>query len=213
MGNRNSYTSLKETSEGEDEKLQSKKYAEDTKEKEPIRPSIFSWITMSWIGGIIHLGNKRPLENNDLSPIDGVFSSEETIKMLEKAWNEEIRSSVSENNREPKLWRALLNMHSPFTYIWVVLLNLCTVLMSVVQPIFLSFILSHLMIYGVDERIYMVYIYILLIFLLVIFMAITETFYIKNACSLSVHFRSSLVGLTLKKVSRILAFYMLFYHF
>ena len=203
MGNQNSYTSLKDTSEGEDKKIQPGNFVEDTtEEKEPIRPSIFSWITMNWIGGIIRVGNKRPLENKDLSHIDCVFSSEETINMLEKAWNEEVKSSVSAD-RAPKLWRALLKMHSPCTYIWVVFLNFCKIFFPVVQPIFLSFILSHLTIYGVDERIYMVYIYILLIFLLVIFMAITETFYIKNTCRLSVHFRSSLVGLTIKKVGRI----------
>lgn len=199
MGNKVSYVSLKGSSESDYEE-KPKEDVEETKIKEPVRPNIFSWISMNWIGDLIRQGNKHPLENEDLFPVDCLLPSEEIIEMLENAWNNEVRRASSEKDGQPKMWRALLNMHSFGTYLWVLMLNLFIVLLSVIQPIFLSFILSHLMLYGVDENIYMVYIFILIIFLLIIFMAIAETFFTKNTARLAVHFKTSLVGLALKKV-------------
>ena len=202
MGNNFSYTNLEETPESDDEKKQLEKQIEHEEDKEPVRPNVFSWISMHWIQELIRKGNKRALESNDLFPVDCVLPSEQLIEMLENAWNEEVLKASCVKGKKPKLWRALINMHGVGAYLLALLLNLLTVLMSVAQPIFLSFILSHLMLYGVDESIYMVYIFIFIIFLLVILMAVLETFFIKEACTFAVHFRSSLVGLTLKKVCR-----------
>ena len=206
MGNKASYTRLDESSDSDDyhecyeDIIQSENHAQETTKNQPVRPNVFSWIIVYWIGHLIRQGNKRPLENEDLFSADCILPSEQVIELLENAWKDELRNAAAVKGKKPKLWRALIKLHGMGAYVWAALLNLILVLSSVVQPIFLSFILSHLMLYGVDEHIYIVYVFIVMIFLLIIFMAITETFFIKNACVFAVHFRSSLVGLALKKV-------------
>ena len=132
------------------ERLESKAANKENPRK---NANILSILSFWWVREILVIGNKRPLENDDLFPLldeDKTLNSTET---LQQTWNEETAKRVpGKKGNGYRLFRALVRMFPWTDYVYVLTLVLLYSICKVLQPAFLSLLLQELMKGPVEER-------------------------------------------------------------
>ena len=120
----------------------------DTRERENPKKNanIFSLLFFSWVREIFSIGSKRPLENDDLFPLLDDDKTQTSAENLQRTWSEETTKRVpGKQGSGYRLFRALVRMF-PWTYhVSVISTFLLSGTCNVLQPMFLSLLLSKLM--------------------------------------------------------------------
>ena len=97
---------------------------EDASNKNPRQTAGFiSLLTFSWLGDILKLGSKHPLEEKHLFPLERSFQAKDLVDFLEREWSAEVRWS-QQTRTKPRLWRAMLRIIPYREYIILALLRI-----------------------------------------------------------------------------------------
>ena len=125
------------------ERLKSK----TTKKENPRKnANILSILSFWWVKEILAIGNKRPLENDDLFPLLDEDKTQSLTEKLQQTWNEETANRVpGKKGNGYRLFRALVRMLPWTDYIYALTLVLVYSICKVLQPAFLSLLLQELM--------------------------------------------------------------------
>ena len=100
----------------------------------------FSLLTFSWINNVLKLGNKRPLEEKHLLPLEISFHAERLVGALEREWLAEERAS-EQNRTKPRLWKAMMRVIPYKDFITMVLLRILYSIAVNLLPLILWFFL------------------------------------------------------------------------
>ena len=120
------------------ERLQPPNISKNPKEN----ANIFSIFSFWWMNDTFALGNKRPLENDDLIPLLDEDKTRTSTEKLQHAWN--VESKTCGQRRKHLLMRSLLRMFHWTEYASVLMLALMSALANFLQPVLLSFLLPDL---------------------------------------------------------------------
>ena len=113
------------------------------KENPTKNASIFSILFFWWVREIVAIGNKRPIENDDLFPLLDDDKTESLSEKLQRTWSEESAKRVPVTDRRGyRFFRALIRI-IPWTYhVFVVSAALLAGVCNVLQYVFLSLLLT-----------------------------------------------------------------------
>ena len=113
------------------------------KENPKKNASIFSILFYRWVGEIVAIGNKCPIEIDDLFPLLSEDKTETSAENLKRTWSEEKAKGVAVTDRRGcRLFRALIQMF-PWTYhLFVASAALLAGVCNVLQCVFLSLLLA-----------------------------------------------------------------------
>lgn len=104
---------------------------------------LFSRATFSWMNPLLMTGYQRPLDSDDLYELSDEDQAQQLVDKMKKVWRNEIRTS-KESKRPPRLWRALLRLHSWQTYVLILLLRFTITATYVTNAIFVWYLLEML---------------------------------------------------------------------
>ena len=107
--------------------------------------SVFSILFFWWVREILVIGQKRPLENDDLFPLLDDDKTQTSTEKLHKTWNEETIPSSSKTGNGHRLLKALFRAFPFSHYVFILSLGLLPAVCNVLQPVFLSLLLPELM--------------------------------------------------------------------
>ena len=105
--------------------------------------NIFSLLFFWWMNDTLKLGNQRPLQNEDLLPLQDGFKTEALVQTLEVAWCKE-KNSSAHKSRRPRLWKAMFRMFSCKNYLIFGVVKLIHSVSNVLLPVMVWFFLSSL---------------------------------------------------------------------
>ena len=107
--------------------------------------NVFSVLSFWWATELLVTGNKRPLEHDDLFPLQDEHKTQLLTEKLQRTWNEETtRRTAQKSKRGYQLFRAVMRMFPWTDYLFVLSTSLLASLGNVLQPLFLSFLLPEL---------------------------------------------------------------------
>lgn len=104
--------------------------------------NFLSRLTYWWMNSIFIVGSSRPLENHDLFPLN---DEDKTDKLTEKLYKEFNKVKSLPGNKRLHLLKALINMFPGYFYLFTICAGLTGALCNVLQPVFLSLLLSQLL--------------------------------------------------------------------
>ena len=116
------------------------------KENPKKNASLLSILSFWWVGEILAIGSKRPLDNDDLFPLLDEDKTQTSTEKLQETWSEETAKRVpGKQGNGYRLFRALVRMF-PWSYHFFILsIFLLPGVCNVLQPVFLSLLLPELM--------------------------------------------------------------------
>ena len=103
---------------------QSKMHHEKVHPKD--RANNISRVLLWWIVDLLWRGNKNPLNQEDLNSVREDASAANQTKRLEEIWNNE-KISARQQNRKPKLWKAMIKYFTWHEHVHVNFLMLLNV--------------------------------------------------------------------------------------
>ena len=111
------------------------------KEQGPMEnANIFSLLFFWWMNDTLKLGSKRPLQDEDLFPLQDEFKTEALVEKLEREWYKE-NDSCARKNKHPRLWKVMFRMFSHKKYLIFATVKLihsvCNILLPVMVWLFL----------------------------------------------------------------------------
>ncbi len=177
------------------------KVSQDDKETRKVHntKSIFSLLTFSWISNVFEAGSKRPLQQSDFLDLEEDDETKQLIEELQKRWNHEVERS-REKQREPRLWKIVLELLSPFDIFFVILTGLLDCIGRFTQPFLIGYFLSALMRPDESHR-YLLYGCAGLMMVTVIVRSLAMHQYDYKSLYLGMRLRSALKGIVYIKVS------------
>lgn len=104
--------------------------------------NLLSRLTYWWMNDIFITGSERPLENHDLYPL---HDDDKTENLTEKLQTEFNAVKALPGNKRLHLLKALINMFPGYFYVFTICAGLVGALCNVLQPVFLSLLLSQLL--------------------------------------------------------------------
>ena len=107
--------------------------------------SVFSILFFWWVREILAIGQKRPLENDDLFPLLDEDKTQTSTEKLLKTWNEETILASNKTGNGHRLLKALFRAFPFSDYMFILILGLLPAVCNVLQPVFLSLLLPELM--------------------------------------------------------------------
>ena len=120
--------------------------------------SVFSILYFCWVREILSIGQKRPLEIDDLFPLLDEDKTQTSTEKLYQTWNEEVIPSSNKTGNRHQLLKALFRAF-PFSHYMLILnLGLLPAVCKVLQLVFLSLLLPELMNSQVKDS-FWVYVY------------------------------------------------------
>ena len=120
------------------ESLQQMKLSENPKEA----ANVLSVLSFSWMNNVFAVGNRRPLENDDLLPLINEDKTQTCTKKLIQAGNAE--SEKRGNLKKHLLFRSLVSMFPWTDYAFLSITAFMVGVLNSLQPVFLSFLLPEL---------------------------------------------------------------------
>ncbi|XP_028403057.1 multidrug resistance-associated protein 4-like isoform X3 [Dendronephthya gigantea] len=90
------------------------------------KANFISKLTLWWIFDLLWVGNKIPLNHDNLDPLKENYRAQYQVKRLGKVWANEM-SSAKRENRKPKLWKAMLKFYTWNEYGILCFLGLCCI--------------------------------------------------------------------------------------
>ena len=114
------------------------------KEQSPMEnANIFSLLFFWWMNDTLKLGSERPLQDQDLFPIQDEFKTEALVEKLETEWHKECDSS-GRKNKHPRLWKVMLRMFSLKKYLIFATVKLIHSVSNILLPVMVWFFLRSL---------------------------------------------------------------------
>ena len=107
-----------------------------------VTANFLSRLTYWWMNDMFITGSERPLENHDLYML---LEEDKTEKLTEKLQAEFNRVKDLPGNKRLRLLKALINMFPGYFYVFTICAGLTGALCNVLQPVFLSLLLSQLL--------------------------------------------------------------------
>ena len=175
--------------------------AKTTKKENPRKnASILSILSFWWVREILAIGNKRPLENDDLFPLLDEDKTLNSAEKLQRTWSEETAKRVpGKKENGYRLFRALLRMLTWADLMYALGMSLLYSICRVLQPAFLSLLLLELMKWPVEEF-WWIYIYSTGICLSQLLNAICGHQVAYHASLMSLRWKSASIAAIFKKV-------------
>ncbi len=177
---------------------------ETTRKENPKKnASIFSILSFWWVQELLAIGNKRPLENDDLFPLLDEDKTQTSTEKLQQTWNEEkTRCASNERRNGHRLLKALFRMFSCTDYMFVLSTGLVTGVCDVLQPVLLSLLLPELIKSSANSKGFSwAYIYAAGICLTSLVRICVAHQYRYNTDLMSVRWKSAAIGMIYGKVS------------
>ena len=161
--------------------------------------NVFSILSFWWVGQLLDLGSKRPLENDDLFPLLEEDKTQTSTENLHRTWNEEKSRASSEGaSNGRRLFKAIIRAFSFADYLFILSVGLVPGVCNVLQPVFLSLLLPALIKYSTKEA----YIYAAGICLSSFVRAIATHQYRYHGDLMALRWKSATVGIVYRKVSK-----------
>ena len=173
------------------------------KENPKKNAGIFSILFYRWIGEIVAIGNKRPIEIDDLFPLLSEDKTETSAEKFERTWSEaENAKDVGVTCRGGyRLFRALIRMF-PWTYhLFVVSTTLLAGVCNVLQCVFLSLLLAQFVKSSSSGR-WLMYVYAAGICLSSLVRAIAHHQWVFHANLIALRWKSGTLAVIYKKVRK-----------
>ena len=98
---------------------------------------LFSLLFHGWLNPVLSLGNKQPLEHDDLVPFPGQWSARDLTDRLERLWTAERKGTKS-----PRLWCAVLKLLTIEDHIFLFSSYLLYTCCRFFKPVFLFYLLT-----------------------------------------------------------------------
>ena len=165
--------------------------------------SVFSILFFWWVREILAIGQKRPLENDDLFPLLDEDKTQTSTEKLHKTWNEETIPASNKTGNGHRLLKALFRAFPFSDYIFILSLGLLPAVCNVLQPVFLSLLLPELMNSRVNDS-SMAYIYATGICMSSFVRAICVHQYSYYAELMALRWKSATIGIVYKQVRELL---------
>ncbi|EDO36998.1 predicted protein, partial [Nematostella vectensis] len=162
--------------------------------------SLLSRLTYWWMNDIFRIGNERPLENHDQYPLLDEDQTEALTVKLEQAWDQ---TRVSPGNKRTRLLKALIRMFPGYFYVFTICAGLMGALCNVLQPVFLSMLLSQLLNEYGNKNSDWSYLYALGICLSALVRCLVLQQFADRNLLTAMRWRAATVGLIFKKVLRL----------
>jgi len=163
--------------------------------------SIFSILSFWWLGELLAIGNKRPLDTDDLFPLLDEDKTRPSAENLQQRWNEVAATRASgKGGNGQRLFGALVAMFSWGDYMFLLSITLLDSVGNILQIVFLSLLLPELMTSSDKKLPWTPYIYASGICLssLVRTLARHQSFY--NGNLMALRWKSATIGIIYKKV-------------
>ena len=172
------------------------------KENPKKNASIFSILFYRWVGEIVAIGNKRPIEIDDLFPLLSEDKTETSAENLQRTWSEEKAKGVAVTDRRGyRLFRALIQMF-PWTYhLFVASAALLAGVCNVLQCVFLSLLLAQFVKSSSSGR-WLMYVYAAGVCLSSLVRAIATPQWIFHAYLIALRWKSGTLAVIYKKVRK-----------
>ncbi|XP_078371200.1 ATP-binding cassette sub-family C member 4-like isoform X2 [Oculina patagonica] len=180
----------------------------DRLEAEPIHKdnpkkhaNIFSILSFWWVGQLLAIGNKRPLENDDLFSLLDEDKTQTSTEKLQRTWNEETtgRASNKSGSKGYRLLKAIIRAFPCTDYMFILTVGLLPGVCNVLQPVFLSLLLPELMKPSLEES-WWAYVYAAGICLSSFVRAICAHQFGFHSRILALRWKSATIGIVYKKV-------------
>ena len=117
-----------------------------TKQNPKKSANIFSILSFWWVGELLAIGSKRPLENEDLFPLLDEDKTRTATEKLQCTWSKEstrrVRGKIGNGFR---LFRALIAMFPCTDYMFLLGVTLMVAIGNILHLAFLSLLISELM--------------------------------------------------------------------
>ncbi|KAJ7389910.1 hypothetical protein OS493_028373 [Desmophyllum pertusum] len=169
------------------------------KENPKKNANIFSILSFWWVGELLGIGNKRPLENEDLFPLLDEDKTQTSTEKLQRTWNEGKAScSSNKGGNGYRLLKALIRAFPYTDYMVILGMTLLGGICNVLQPVFLSLLLLELMTSSGEES-WWAYIYAAGICLSSFVRAITTHQWNYQAKLMALRWKSATIGIIYKK--------------
>lgn len=111
-----------------------------TKQNPKKSANIFSILSFWWVGELLAIGNKRPLENEDLFPLLDEDKTRTATEKLHSTWSKEstrrVRRKIGNGFR---LFRALIAMFLCTDYMFLLGMTLMMAIGNILQVAFFKF--------------------------------------------------------------------------
>ncbi|KAL9971712.1 hypothetical protein ACROYT_G017914 [Oculina patagonica] len=179
----------------------------DRLEAEPIHKdnpkkhaNIFSILSFWWVGQLLAIGNKRPLENDDLFSLLDEDKTQTSTEKLQRTWNEETtgRASNKSGSKGYRLLKAIIRAFPCTDYMFILTVGLLPGVCNVLQPVFLSLLLPELMKPSLEES-WWAYVYAAGICLSSFVRAICAHQFGFHSRILALRWKSATIGIVYKK--------------
>ena len=171
------------------------------KENPKKNASIFSILSLSWVGHILTTGNKRPLGDDDLFPLLDEDKTQTSTEKLQLTWKEETAKRVpGKRGNGYRLLRALLRMFPWNDYMLPLFAILIDTAGTIFQPVFLSLLLMDLINASTEES-WRAYFYAAGICLSTLVRFTSEYYATYNGDLLALRWKSATIAIVYQKVS------------
>lgn len=169
------------------------------------RAGIFSMLFFWWMNDTLKLGSKRPLQDEDLFPLQDEFKTEALVDKLEMEWYKETNSCAHEN-KHPRLWKVMFRMFSCKRYLILGAVKLAHSVSSILLPVTVWLFLKSL--YedaSVNQASTVLRVVGISVATVVKGMSHHHSFFLAGICGMQL--KVSVIGLIYKKVKKIFKFY------
>ena len=174
--------------------------ADNLKENPRKNANLFSILSFWWVNRLLVLGNKRPLEIDDLSPLLEEDQTRGLTEILGQKWNEQLTKDIREHRHtRHRLLKASMKMFSFCEKMLVVSTAVFSAVVHILGPLFLSLLLSE-MTTPWSSEFKMAYLYAAGICVSSFLRVLAENQYRFEGALMSMRWKSALIGLVYAKV-------------
>lgn len=163
------------------------------------RAGIFSRLFFSWMNSLMNIGSRRVLEHSDLYPLLDEDKSKGLTEKLEHMWHEEVRNSHTKG-RKARLSRAMMKVLPWSDYALAGISLFIGVACNILQPLFLSLLLSLLLRAGTERHDRWLYTYAGGLCCSSLFRVLVMNQYQSKVSFMGMRWRAAAIGVIYKKV-------------
>lgn len=163
------------------------------------RAGIFARLFFSWMNSLMNIGNRRVLEHSDMYPLLDEDKCKGLTEKLEQTWHEEVRNSHTKG-RKARLSRAMMKVLPWSDYALAGLSLFIGVACNILQPLFLSLLLSLLLKAGNERQNRWLYTYAGGLCCSSLFRVLVMNQYQSKVNFMGMRWRAAAIGIIYKKV-------------
>lgn len=110
---------------------------------EYVEPGFLHRLLFTWLLGILKLGGKRPITQDDMYPLSDEYKAENMVQRLEETWAQELNNSRTKR-RQPKLWKAIFRVLPLKNLLMTTILKLTAMFMQNILIVLLWLLFNYL---------------------------------------------------------------------